>query len=156
MGVFLPEPNDEWKATHVYVVKETVTRTFRKVRGSFKLSDGSITKWVMRRGSYWYDHNDKCPENVGLTRIRIKQILEEATVPNQFKSRPSEVLGGPAEVPESTAVPQEEEDEDAEDEGNGEGRSDPDDQQPAGHGPGRSEDDREMGEAPDQHVREAR
>ena len=95
MGVFLPEPNDDWKKTHVYVIRETVVRSFKKVRGSFMLSDGTVTKWTMKKGSYWYDHNDKCPENVSLTRTRIKQILEEAAIPNEFHSKPKEFLGGP-------------------------------------------------------------
>jgi hypothetical protein len=102
MGVFLPEPSDDWKAQHVYVTKETTHRTFRRVYGAFKLSDGTMTRWTYKRGCYWYDHNDKRPENVAITRNRIKQIVEEMSAPSQFKGRPEEVVLEPPvlEVPD--------------------------------------------------------
>lgn len=118
MGVFLPEPNNEWKKGHVFVVKETVHRNFRRVYGSFKLSDGSTNRWTYKRGCYWYDHNDTHPENLAITRNRIKQIIEEAAAPHPLRSLPEdpavpavEVIG--ANGPGVSQEAGEEEDEDA-------------------------------------------
>lgn len=102
MGVFLPEPDEAWKKHHVYVRKETVHRTHKRVYGSFKLSDGSTTKWTFKKGTYWYDHNEKHPENVPITRNRIKQIVEELSVPNPFKGLPDLILGPASSGQEGT------------------------------------------------------
>lgn len=59
-----------------HVIRETVHRNSKRIWGSFKLSDGSLTKFEMKMGESWFQWGNTT-ENLGLTVDRVTELTKE-------------------------------------------------------------------------------
>ncbi len=58
------------------IVSEKINRNSRRIWGTFKLSDGSITKFEMRKDNAWFQWGNTT-ENLCLTVDRVKKLTDE-------------------------------------------------------------------------------
>jgi hypothetical protein len=57
----------------VYVKKETINQNSRRIWGTFHLSDGSKTKFEMRKGESWFQWNNTT-DRLGITVGRVEEL----------------------------------------------------------------------------------
>lgn len=60
----------------MFIKSEKVNRNSRRIWGSFKLSDGSITNFEMIKGESWFQWGNT-EDNLCLTVNRVEQLCEE-------------------------------------------------------------------------------
>ena len=63
----------------VYIKQETVNKNSKRIWGSFKLSDGTKTKFEMVKGEGWFQWGN-FPDNLGITCERVDELCNERTM----------------------------------------------------------------------------
>ncbi len=58
------------------IIRETVNRNKNRIWGNFKLSDGSTTKFEMRKGESWFQWGNTT-DNLCLTVDRVEELTNE-------------------------------------------------------------------------------
>lgn len=59
-----------------YIKSEKINSNRNRIWGSFKLSDGTTTKWEMSKGNSWFQWGNST-ENLGLSVDRVEQLTNE-------------------------------------------------------------------------------
>ena len=57
------------------IKKETINRNSKRIWGSFKLSDGTTTKFEMCKGEAWFQWGN-ISSNMGLTVDRVEELCD--------------------------------------------------------------------------------
>lgn len=58
------------------IIKEKVNRNSKRIWGTFRLSDGSTTRFEMRKGESWFQWKNST-ENLGETVERVEELCSE-------------------------------------------------------------------------------
>lgn len=67
----------------VKVKEEIVHKNKSRIWGEFKLSDGTTTKFELRKGNAWFQWGNST-ENLGLTVDRVNELTEEWLEENNY------------------------------------------------------------------------
>jgi hypothetical protein len=75
IGGYLKKPDaDRGGVLPLYVSKEVINRTEKRIGGRFKLSDGSWTRWKIAKGGVVFQYGND-PRKYVITQARIEQIV---------------------------------------------------------------------------------